>query len=211
MDTRKYSVQDVYQVMRKLGYPVTGKYYELNLIGIRAEESRSDSFDDVFYATRNRAHAVESIVTPFTSDPGKHWLLNPLNVKGTAIMVPGFYSRVYKRGLHKGGYEAFVQSGPIAFVRDNNKNNTLDFDLYRDPQKRRDHLKFEIIGANIHRTARMKILANVGPNSAACQVLQVAPVFDQLITWRDEHITRHGDAFNYALLEERDIINTLGR
>lgn len=211
MKTTKYSVADVYQVMRRFGYPITGKHYEMNMIGIRADESRSDSFDDVFYATRNRAHAVESIVTPFTSDPGKHWLLNPLNVRGTAIMVPGFYSKVYKSGKHKGQYEAFVQSAPIAFVRDNNKNNALDFDLYRDPDKRRDHLKWEIIGANIHRAAEFRILANVGPNSAACQVLQVAPVFNQLITWRDEHVRMHGDQFSYALIEERDMVKILGR
>lgn len=214
MDPKKYSTAGVYLAMRKLGYSIKGRPFELNIVGIRAETSVSDSFDDVLMVTRvNRNHILETVATPCTTDPGKHWLFNPMNVKGTAIMVPGQYKGVYKIGLHHGEYEALVQCGNIKFVRDNNRDNNLDFKLYRDPDLLAKNLVFGIIGANIHRASKAKKALNVGAYSAACQVVQDPTVYEgKIIPWAKEHVfAGNGSTFDYTLLEEREIINALTR
>lgn len=78
------------QAMNKKGYKIFHGPYNLNLIGIRSKNSQSDQFDDTFcilYEDKDGVMTLESF--PCTTDPGKHYLMNPMNVKGCAIMVPG--------------------------------------------------------------------------------------------------------------------------
>lgn len=182
----------------------TSGIYNLNLIGVRSLESKSDSFDDHFHVIyRGEDDRFKHHIFPCTTDPGKHWLLNPMNVKGCAIMVPGQYKSAYTIGLHAGKYRALKQHNPMWFVRDNDKNSTLDFSLYRDPEKKKQNAFFEVIGANIHRASAVKSLLNVGLYSAGCQVLQNPKDFFLLMSLADKQIANgHGKYFTYTLIEE---------
>lgn len=205
---KKISRKDIQSVMHDKGYKFFYRgLYNLNIIGIRSNESESDKFDDeihVIYTNQKKEKIHE--IFPCTTDPGKYWLLNPMRKKGTIIMVPGQYSGVYKVGMHK-SYKALEQIKPIAYVRDNSKDSKLDFSLYETEVPNRYNPSFEITNSktNIHRASKWQNLLKVGRYSAGCQVLQIATDFNKLIKLCEEQENwGQGSTFTYTLLEEKD-------
>lgn len=181
--------------------------YDLNIIGIRSNNSKSDSFDDlicVLYKDESGIWKLEKFQA--TTDPGKHWLLNPMNKNGTIIMVPGQYRGAFQLGLHgisgSNPYQALRQIKPIFYVRDNNKDLNLDFSLY----EKKENIFEDICNTNIHRTSSWKRVLNIGKYSAGCQVIQDPKHFQRFIELcilQDKW--GHGDKFTYTLLEEKDL------
>src|SRR5690606_39032534 len=115
-----------------LGYNFRNEKMALNVGAIRSKESKSNKFDDFgFVAFKNQIGQPHLFTFACTTDPGKYYLENPMHKNGTIITVPGQYIEVFGRGLHNGQYECFKQHGSMFYVRDNNKNMILDFDLYR--------------------------------------------------------------------------------
>ena len=181
--------------------------YNLNIIGIRSTNSKSDKFDD-FICVLYKIYGVWRLkVYNATTDPGKHWLLNPSNPNGTIIMVPGQYRGAFEIGLHgiSGSYpyEALRQCKPIAYVRDNDKNLSLNFGLY----KNRSNIFFELAFTNIHRTSAWKRILNIGRYSAGCQVIQDPNDFDEFMGLCHMQVKKsHGKTFTYTLIEEKDLL-----
>lgn len=196
------NLEEIQNVFKKKGYVMFTKPYDLNIFGIRSENSQSDKFDDWlgFWCAENGGTTFH--IFPATTDPGKHWLLTPMQSGGTAIMVPGQYRGLYKKGFHK-LYPALEQKGMAKYVRDNNKDTTLDFDLYRDPIKAAKNVFSDNIKSNIHKAGFFSTL--VGKWSAACQVTQKTSDFDLLMSYVDKQIEAElGNSFTYTLLEEND-------
>lgn len=209
---KQQTFSEITEVIEEKGYRFFTKgYYNLNLIGVRSSESKSDAFDDLYHLIfRAEDNHFKHYVFPFTSDPGKHWLLNPLNSGGTAIVVPNQYLGVYKLGIHgrtwaSGGYPALEQVKEMEYVRDNNKDSILDFDLYRDPAKRKKYAFWANLKSNTHRASKWKKVLNVGKYSAACQVIQDPNHFERtLIPILKKSIGIWGNSFSYTLLESKD-------
>lgn len=201
------SLNQIMALFQKKDYRFFSEPHKLNLVGIRSHESESDKFDDEIHAIfhETKIAPFTHLVFPCTTDPGKHWLLNPMNIKGCAIMIPGQYVDAYHKGLHKGGYPALVQAAPIWFVRDNNRDNKLDFSLYSTALKINGF--FQVIGANIHRASALKKAFNVGAYSAACQVLQNDADLTTILKLADNQIMSGGGInFTYTLTEEKDFL-----
>lgn len=184
--------------------------YNLNIVGIRAENSKSNSFDDaiaVFYKEYGKWAAK---CYAATTDPGKPWLLKPMDPNGTLILVPGQFYNAFKVGIHgrtwkSGGYTALEQIGPMCYVRDSNKDAVLDFDLYRD---RSQFVKNTFVSnpkSNIHRAAANAIARYIETCSAGCQVIQKPKDFSEFIDLCQMSATIYGNSFTYTLLEERDL------
>lgn len=209
---KKYSFGEIMSVVKDKGYSFFTKgQYNLNFIGIRSENSISDKFDDHYHIIyRGSDDRFKHYCLDFTSDPGKHWLLNPMNPRGTAILVPYQYRGVYSLGVHgrswsSGGYEALEQVKPMMYVRDNSKNTKLDFDLYRDPYKRKRNVFWDNIKSNTHRASRLKKVLNVGKYSAGCQVIQDINDFEKILIPLCRKAKKiWGGVFSYTLLEEND-------
>ena len=78
--------------IEEAGYKVfTSGPYDLNLFGIRAPDSRANTFNDFMgcaYQNENMSWVVE--YWEATCDPGTYWLenYNEENVSGTAILIP---------------------------------------------------------------------------------------------------------------------------
>ena len=204
---------DLKEIFRKKGYPfyaIKG-FYNLCIVGVRSTDSLSNKFDDfVGVAYQNGSMVPKLEWFPATTDPGKHYLQNPLDKDGTLILIPGFHERAYKVGIHgRGGnnpYPALEQVESMRYVRDNNKDMKLDFDLYRDPEKLKTNLITGIYKTNIHRASKFKIVALIETYSAGCQVIQKVGDFDKLMALADKQILHgHGDSFSYTLLEETDL------
>ena len=83
--------------------------YDLNIIGLRNPKGEPDKFDDLMFVCykKNGLWQMESF--QITTDPGMHFLKNPANVNGTAILKAGQYRGVYRIGKHRGKYSAGCQ------------------------------------------------------------------------------------------------------
>lgn len=187
----------------------TGEF-NINICGIRSHSSESNKFDDaivVFYRVNG---TWTSKVFPATTDPGKPWLLKPMDPNGTLMLVPGQYIGAFRIGIHgrtwaSGGYEALEQIGAMMYVRDNNLDAVLDFDLYRDPNLLARHGFYSNPKSNIHRAAKLAVARWVETYSAGCQVIQDPGDFDVFMRLCKLSATKYGNSFTYTLLEEMDL------
>ena len=83
--------------------------YNLNIIGIRSEIKIANSFDDALLCIFKVNGNWQFLEYDITTDSGLYWLKNPMNKKGTALLVPNQYKATYKLDLHQGKYLALCQ------------------------------------------------------------------------------------------------------
>lgn len=172
------------------------KPYNLNIIGIRSNVETANQFDDWLYLLfRNDQLEMECHEFAITTDPGAHWLKNPLSDKGTAILVPDQYKGSHCIGLHQGKYEALKQKAPVKVWRDNNQDDILDKDGPIDEG---------IFGINIHRSNAGGSSQVVEKWSAGCQVFQNVNDFNRFMDICRKAADLYGNSFTYTLLEEPD-------
>lgn len=192
-----YSIEQVKEVIKGKGYQFFEEgLYNLNIIGVRTL-GKVDIFDDEVYLIYKDDIGREVMrCYPFTTDPGAVYLKTPINEKGTAILAPGQYLKMWKIGLHRGKYEALIQNRPVRVYRDNDRDD--EFDL--DPKS----IEEGNFGINLHHGAEFSISDYVGPHSAGCQV--VKDINDYRLVknvWR-RAASIWGDEFSYTLLTKED-------
>lgn len=191
----KYTLPQIKEALRKKQYKFfENGDYNLNIIGIR---NVSDQIDNLFDDTLFLAYKVEDRFNiqqfPCTTQPGAYYMKNPMNKLGTAILVPGQYRSAYTIGLHQGKYEALRQFGLLKIYRDNDRDNTYDYQNITDSIND---------GINIHKAGRAS--KKIDNWSAGCQVLAYAADFDILMGLAKRSAKMYGDKFTYTLLESTD-------
>jgi len=134
-----------------------------------------------------------------TTDPGKYWLENPINPKGTAILVPGQYLGTWKLGKHQGKYEALVQRKPVKVWRDNNKDSVIDYP-YAHAQVSEGYF-----GINIHRSNPYDKSYVVDRWSAGCQVFQAIDDYKEFMDLCKSSSDLYGNSFSYTLVTEEEL------
>ena len=171
--------------------------YNLNIIGVRSANRTANAFDDDFYFIY-RDGTNQQIVKHFkgTTDPGLDSLQKCENSKGCAIMVPGQYVGLWKLGLHKGQYEALVQSNPVKVYRDGDKDAILDLN--------HQTIDSGIFGINFHHANMTAVSTLVGGWSAGCQVLNNPADFAVALDLCKKSAEKYGNSFTYTLIEECD-------
>ena len=123
-------------------------------------------------------------------------LLNPENIKGTAIVKEGQYKNLWTKGLHKGQYPALVQVGLIDVYRDNDKDDKLDFNV---PIER------GIFGINCHHASQYHVVDEIGLYSAGCQVHENVHNFENNFMYDIEQSNNIGfKFFDYTLIKDID-------
>lgn len=174
--------------------------YNLNIIGIRKTGDKSTNiFDDVLVVTYRTFHSEKETRKIFciTTEPGTYYLNNPINYKGTAILVPGQYRNCWKIGKHNGLYKALVQCAPVKVYRDGNKDDIYDFNA--------ECIDFGIFGINIHRASASNKTKYVDKYSAGCQVFNDPVEFNSFMTLCSKQCNLYGNKYTYTLLEEDDL------
>lgn len=189
-------IPNILQEVKDLGYAIfTNGDYNLNIIGVRKNFVQNNTFDDeIHVAFKQNGNWVDFVFT-ITTDPGLYYLVNPMNLSGTAIMVDGQYRGAYKLGLHRNQYEALVQrGGKVKVYRDRNKDEVLDMD--------KESIIDGYFGINIHRATKNGSSSEVNKWSAGCQVFQNSHDFDVFISLCKKSASLYGNSFTYTLLEK---------
>lgn len=196
------TLRDVRQVMKKKGYKFFEKDvadysddYNLNIIGIRFDDSASNKFDDTLMFLYKVKNEMKLYACAATTDPGWYYMENPMNKEGCAIIAPGQYPKVWALGKHRGLYDALVQVGEFTIYRDNNKDHKLD---------KVKKQKITGAGLNLHCASQVGTSKQIDRWSAGCQV--VASNTDYIFAMNIIKAARqkYGNMFTYTLLEKDD-------
>ena len=191
----------VRELFAKKGYSFFTKgVYNLNIIGIRSNNAEPNRFDDMIIVLyRDEEFNWQIFKAEATTDPGRYWLLNPMNIDGTAILTEGQHKGAWVIGLHKGKYKALVQrTNEVTVYRDRNRDNKLDFD--------KNSIQSGYFGINIHRASKIHLTLHVDKWSAGCQVIQDSEKFDEFISLCKKQVTHTGyKTFSYTIINEEDL------
>lgn len=193
---------DFKKLFEKKGYAFFTKgVYNLNIIGIRANTNGivTNKYDDVLVVDYNTNQGHKRNIYTITTDPGKIYMNNPLQLKGTAILVPGQYRGCYCIDKHNGKYDAICQRlGPVKVYRDGNKDNVYDLNP--------DTIESGYFGINIHRSNENWIRNTIDNYSAGCQVFNNPKEFKAFMDICKKARSNFGNKFTYTLIEEKDLI-----
>lgn len=198
----KILTYDFKSLFEKKGYAFFTKgVYNVNIIGIRSNKDNkvTDKFDDYLVIDYDTNNCHKRQIFTITTEPGRYYVKNPINSKGTAILVPGQYRGAYAIDLHRGKYQALCQRHKsVKVYRDGNKDDIYDM----LPEK----IETGMFGINIHRSNEYKIATNINSYSAGCQVFNDPKEFNAFMRVCKEAKKIWGNKFTYTLLDEKDLI-----
>ncbi|PAJ72262.1 hypothetical protein CJF42_22165 [Pseudoalteromonas sp. NBT06-2] len=182
--------------LKRCQYHVFEGELNLNLIGIRHTNTSANTFNDAFVALYQVNGQWQLAQFKCTTDPGVYYRNNPLNIDGTAIVVPMQHRSLWTFGYHQGKYPALVQNKPITVFRDANKDNELNTDVALTNQQT------GYFGINCHRASSKHESQQVDKWSAGCQVLANPKDFEKLMSLCKQSSQQWGNTFTYTLLEQ---------
>jgi hypothetical protein len=189
-------VSQILKAYKANGYTLDDRPFAMNIFGIRANSTKSDSFDDIIgYLYVDGSGKWNAVQSPATTDTGTYWLKNPMTSKGSALLIAGQYQDAYQIGTHAGKYTAFVQRGPVKVYRDYNRDAILDFN--------NGTLDEGLFGINLHRADGTGTTKSIGRYSAGCQVWADAEDFEKALSFGRKHREKYGNKFTYTLFDER--------
>jgi hypothetical protein len=192
-------LQEIMTTMQQKGYLIHTRPYELNIVGIRANTTIPNSFDDtinVFYKNDAGGWLYQSF--PATTDPGTYWLKNIMNPQGTAILKEGQYIKSHGIGMHRGKYLALTQKRNVTVLRDVDRNNVLNFNTAKQ--------QTGIFGINIHHASSNGTTKTIDRYSAGCQVFANINDFNSVMVMAGRHKQLYGNDFNYTLIRSSDLV-----
>jgi len=181
------------------GFKTFSRPFELNIVGIRSNSTKPNSFDDtlnIFYKSSDDKWQFHQFAA--TTDPGTYWLMNPMNPQGTAIVKHGQYIGSHGIGMHRGKYLALVQKRPLTVVRDYDRNATLDLMNGKE--------QTGMFGINIHHASVNGTTRTVDKYSAGCQVFANINDFNVFMQLAERHKQLYGNDFTYTLIDERALV-----
>eukprot|EP00898_Chlorokybus_atmophyticus_P003644 jgi/Chlat1/4280/Chrsp29S04373 len=198
---RSLTIHNVRQAFAAKGYRWQSN--GLNLVGVRTtiRAHGRDTYEDFIAATYlDSNNRWQLKIWEGTTRPGAHYLANPLNPAGAAVLLPGQYAETFRLGRHFGRsgeepYEALVQHRPVRVLRSRKQfglNSRVDQGVF---------------GLNIHRSSKLRQGSNrVGRWSAGCQVFRHSHDFTQFMKLCRAAALRSGNrAFTYTLLTEEEL------
>lgn len=170
--------------------------YNLNIVGMRTSDMTPNRFNDWEYVFWKHAGSWEVMKFQVTTDPGLFYMKNPMNELGTAIVKPGQYLNLWKRGLHQGKYVALTQVGDITVYRDANRDDNYDVLGKQQTGK---------FGINNHRAAENGRSIMVDRWSAGCIVFADYYQFEIFMRLVSEAEKLGVLLFTFTLITEQEI------
>ena len=196
----KCAAYDFEKLFKEKGYAwFTKGNYNLNIVGVRSNNNNkvTNQYDDILIVDYNTGNGHKRVCYTITTEPGKYYMQNLGNHKGTAILVPGQYRGCWQIGLHRGKYKALCQKKEVKVYRDGNKNMTYDMTS--------ESINKGIFGINIHRSNESWTRNTVDQYSAGCQVFNNHIEFNAFMRLCEEQRKLYGNSFTYTLINEEDM------
>ena len=176
------------------------KPFNLNIVGIRADNPVVNKFNDLLVIFWKYEGYWNVFQTQITTLPGSEFLINPMNKKGCAILVPDQYRSSYKLGLHRGKYLALTQEKDVSVYRDNNKDFIYDYES--------SPVDTGLFGINCHRASAYQEVENVSRNSAGCIVTQNPNDYEFCMNLYKQSQQQWGELFTFTLINQKDYKTT---
>ena len=194
------TVDQVKKAYEFCGYPFfTNGDYNVNLFAIRTNENIANTFNDIIglcYKVSGEWRLFKTDAT--ANDPGLYYRHNPMDRRGAAILIPGYYKSFFCIGPHgKTKYTALRQkeSSPGRYWRDNDRDDTLD---------RKGKVYVEVAYTNLHRATGIDGNTSklVDKFSAGCAVIASKDKWDTFLEIMQKSRKIYGNSFSYALFNE---------
>jgi len=181
--------KEIEEMFREKGYKFFKGDLNINLFATR-KKINSNKFDDLFTIVyeKNGVQYVKEF--PVTTDAGFYWLKNPMQTKGTAIIVPGQYVGAYEIGHHR-DYVALRQKSKMKYYRDANRDNLHDLT---------GKIEEGIYYTNIHLAGLDSMY--VDKWSAGCIVFKKLYDFKTMMEIVKESAKKYGNSFTFTLFSE---------
>jgi len=194
MLSKEYIKNNLEKVYSEKGYKFFKGELSVNVFGIRCQTG-TNNWDDIIGVSWYENGELQLLTFDATTDPGTHWLKNPMRKSGCAIMVEGQYRGAYMVGPHgRSRYEACRQAKPIPVYRDNNKDSNHDLNP--------DTIEKGLFYTNIHHGWSSKY---VNKNSAGCMVIKSKAKFEkQFMPIIKKSCKKYGKHFTFTLLNIKD-------
>ena len=174
------------------------KPFNLNIIGVRSANPETNKFNCRLIDLWKFEGSWNIFQMQATTLPGLHWLENPMNPKGCAILPEGQHRSKWKVTKHRGKYDALCQRlGKVTVFRDGNRDRKYDMV---------EGTKMEgMFGINIHRAHDGYELETVNKYSAGCQVIQHPSEYKIHMDIVRQSVKHWGNSFSYTLINENDL------
>ncbi len=209
--------------LAQLGHPLFPRAGNPTVVSVRAYSRLAGAWDDAHAVLwHDERGALTGIVGRGTTDASREYLLGELpgNPDGTAMALPGHHRlcwRVGPNALHGRSrgrpYPAWEQVGPIAFVRDNDRDEILDLGTtgYADsPTALAMALNAITLGRKVYRhVIKLNMhrgpsspTETIGPWSAACAVWLDRSAYSEALGVCTRAIPRYGSRVSWTLLDQ---------
>lgn len=187
------TLETIKKVFAEKNYEFFEGERNVNLIGIRNNDSLTNEFDDkLLVVIQLNGETQIKEFDSFTTDPGHYYLKEKfLNKDGCAILKPGQYRSMWKLGLHRGKYAALVQVGNCVVYRDADKDELIDKGIEDNG----------VFGINMHHAYDSE---EINRNSAGCQVHSKKDQLNYILQLCKISAEVYGVYFSYTLLESKD-------
>jgi hypothetical protein len=221
-----YAIDKVVKAMHEKGYRIHQKPYVPNITGIRTCDPVNEFNDTLLLFWKDNKNAWKHKEYRVTTDPGKDYLVEPENEKGTAILSEGQYRDAFKHGVHKKSLKNRIESRVYRVARPflpKNLRKKLSYlaashnalvqsrplTVYRDNNKD-EKLDFDestketgMFFLNIHRSDAESAVEKVGKYSAGCQTFKDPKEYDEFIGMLEGSLRQ--DAYDYTLMRDVDL------
>ena len=193
------TLEDIISLVKSQGYEIDTTPYKLNLVGVRDTANTEPILfqDEIAYFYYDQNGKLIGNVARGTTSPSVYFLENPMNSGGAAILKQGQYKNAYAIGLHRGKYKALVQVKPVTVMRDADRNSYLNF--YAPTTT-------GLYGINIHKATIKNNQAEIGTDSAGCQVFMNIDDFNNMMSMAETSRSKNGNTFTYTLIDKKEII-----
>ena len=167
-----------------------------NVIAARGPGRIAGNFDDILHVVRKVEGEWVELMFSCTADPGRYYMINPMNQRGCAIVQQGQWKfRLGNRSARKGGYRCLVQAEPISVWRDANLDDNIDQEFIEDGW----------YGIQLHRASERGSTGEVGRWSAGCIVVPIAaPQFEALMTTIEGALNDPADVVLVTVLDPEE-------
>jgi hypothetical protein len=196
----KLTAERVLAAMNAAGHRVFEGELNLNIVGVRNHDTKANTFNDAICVLYQEDGKWQIKQYKATTDAGLYYRENPINVDGTAVLVPGQHKSLWTLGYHQGKYKALLQHKPVLVLRDSNRDCELDNHIVKE-----SILQQGYFGINCHRASASQESRQVDKWSAGCQVFANPKDYDEFIELCERSAEKYGPYFTYTLLEQSEL------